>query len=807
MDLTAPRMVAGLAAMLILFVVHLHLWAMHRQRHLAMWTIGWGLALLRYCLLILLPPSFGDSYSAVIAAYTVTFALSLIFIVAGCYSLAGKKYPVWTIAVMALAFGWVATANQLHLGFMVGSMPAYLSLAYICFCGGSVLIGAEGLDRISRVSSGMAIIFAGVLLATAGPLYMDEIWFAQWGWLATGVIASWIGISLLVLYFQTQRQELESAQQVLTARERIYRLSANTMAEGLLVVDASLTVIFVNSQFRRILGLSAGQLDVGSDLRRALAGLKSEPLVRIFLSAADKDAANLQPLEIDSFVRPKGDEVSLRISPARLRDQDGSFEGTVFLLTDNTESRASARELSENRQLLHSIFSSMDEAVVSLTADFKHVLFSNHAADEILGLSEMINTTGDFNLLELVHPEDRRFVEKGIDELCQSGSAQWEHRVVSRDGSQRMVRSRARYSPALGRSPARIDILVSDITGIRRAEKEIAERRWYFQALYENSMDPIVILDRDRVILDANPAAQKMFGSEAKDLIGQSTLIAHLDEDMFVGFAEDAHSQVASKGFWRGEWPLRDKKNNLVAMEISISTLKWGGDGLPDVMMAIMRDITQRTRYEQRLQDALAEKEILLREIHHRVKNNMQVIQSLLWMQASKLSDPGVEKILQEVERRISAMSLVHETLYQTDNIAVLDMEQYIRRLCGGLKQAFDSTASNVRWNIAADSIQLDLDKAMSFGLVLNELLTNSLKHAFNGVGGTIVINARDIGGSLAEVSVADNGKGISDFAEQQSNTLGLTLVRGLVERQLQGQLQINRGQGTEFVIRFSTID
>ena len=807
MDLTAPRMVAGLAAMLILFVVHLHLWVMHRQRHLALWTIGWGLALMRYGLLILLPPSLGGSYSFVTAAYTIIFALSLTSIVAGCYALAEKKFPLWIIAVTALAFGWVATANQLNLDFLISSMPAYLSLAYICFCGGSVLIGSESLDRVARVSSGMTLIFAGVMLATAGPIYMDEVWFVQWGWMATDILSSWIGISLLVLYFQTQRQELESAQRVLTARERIYRLSANTMAEGLLVVDASLTVLFVNNQFRRILGLSAGQLDVGSDLRRALTGLKSEPLVRIFLSAADKDAASIQPLEIDSFVRPRGDEVSLRISPARLRDQDGWFEGTVFLVTDITESRASARELAENRQLLQGIFSTMDEAVISLTADFKQILFFNQAADEILGLSEMTQAAGDAGLLDLVHPADRAFIEKGLEELLQSGSALWEHRVVSRGGSQRMVRSRARYSPSLGRSPARIDILVTDVTGIRLAEKELAERRWYFQALYENSMDPIIILDHDRIILDANPAAQKMFGSESRDLVGQSTKFAHLDEDMFASFGEDAHAQVASKGFWRGEWPLRDRMNKQIAMEICISTLRWGGDGLPTLMMAIMRDITERTRYERRLQDALAEKEVLLREIHHRVKNNMQVIQSLLWMQAAKLSDPGIEKILQEVERRISAMSLVHETLYQTDNIAALDLERYIRRLCGGLKQAFDGSAGNVQWNIAADPIQLDLDKAMSFGLVLNELLTNSLKHAFNGAGGVISINARAIGESLAEVSVADNGKGISDFAEQHSDTLGLTLVRGLVERQLQGQLQINRGQGTEFIIRFSSMD
>lgn len=807
MDWIAPRMVAGLAAMVILFAVHLHLWVMHRQRHLALWTAAWGLALLRYGLLVALPPTLGVGYSYVVAAYTIVFAASTVFLVAGNYALAEKEYPRWTLVALVFAYAWVATASSLGFDFLVSALPSYLTLAYICFCGGSVLISAEKLDHYSRISAGMAMIMAGVMLATAGPLFMDEKWFAQWGWLSTGAISSWIGISLLVLYFQTQRQELEAAQKALAARERIYRLCANTMAEGLLVVDASLTVRFINAQFLRILGLSASQLEVGGDLRHALAGLKSEPLIRMFLSAADKESKRLQPIEIDSFVRPKGDEVSLRISPARFSDESGWFEGTVFLLTDITESKASERELIENRQLLHGIFSSMDEAVISLSVDCKEVLFFNQSADDLFGVSELVQKHGQADLAAFLYVDDHSAFKNMFDELLVTGSVQWEHRVVSRTGEKRVARSRASFSPASGKFPARIDFLISDITSMRRAEKEIAERRWYFQSLYESSMDPIIIMGRDRVIMDANPAAKAMFGFEGAEVIGKSTVVAHLDDEMFLNFGDVAHSQVVSKGYWRGEWPLRTKGGESISMEISISVLKWGADGLPELMMAILRDITERTRYEKRLQNALAEKEVLLKEIHHRVKNNMQVVQSLLWMQASKLNNRDIEKVLHEVERRISAMSLVHETLYQTDNIAALDMEQYIRRLCGGLRQAFDSVDNNVQWNISADAVKLDLDKAMSFGLVLNELLTNSLKHAFNGNGGTITINVRNIDGGLVEISVSDDGKGISDFAEQRNDNMGLVLVRGLVERQLQGQLQINRGQGTEFVIRFSVFD
>lgn len=800
-------MVAGLSAMVIIFAVHVHLWAMHRQRLLALWTAAWGLALLRYAMLVFLPASLGGFYSLIIAAYTITFAAGLVLLTAGNYVLAGRRFPRWTLATLALAFAWVFTANRLGLDFIVETLPVYCSMAYLCFCGGAVLLGAENLHRFSRISAGMAMILSGLSMAVVGPLFMDEAWFAHWGWTITGVVYSWIGISLLVLYFQTQSQELEVAQKALAARERIYRLSANTMADGLLVVDDSLTVMYFNSQFQRIIGLGATQLSIGDDLRPALAALKSDSLAKVFLEAADKDLDRPRPIEIDSIVRSTGQEVSLRISPARLVDESGWFEGIVFLVTDITESRASARELAENRNLLHSIFSSMDEAVISLSADLGQVLYYNRSAAELTGLDAGMYSVSEFDYLTLLHPEDRASAGAFLKEMLQTGCAQWEHRVVSPSGQERTVRSRIKVSPAQGRAPARVDILLNDITEMRQAEKEIAERRWYFQALYENSMDPIIILNRDRVIIDANPAAKNISGLAGDGLVGSSTMDFHTDEAMFHRFAEEAHAMVRDRGYWRGAWPIRTQNYDDLYMEMSISVLRWGADGLPVLMMAIMRDITERTRYEQRLQGALAEKEVLLKEIHHRVKNNMQVVQSLLWMQAGKLKNPDIEKILQEVERRISAMSLVHETLYQTDNIASLDLGQYIQRLSSGLAQAFLNVSGNVQWNISADPIPLDLDKAMSFGLVLNELLTNSLKHAFSGAGGAITIKAKDIGGGLVEVVTADDGRGLGDQAETNCDTLGLALVRGLVERQLQGQLQINRGNGTEFVIRFSVTD
>jgi two-component sensor histidine kinase len=212
----------------------------------------------------------------------------------------------------------------------------------------------------------------------------------------------------------------------------------------------------------------------------------------------------------------------------------------------------------------------------------------------------------------------------------------------------------------------------------------------------------------------------------------------------------------------------------------------------------------QRVRNEEQIRASLKEKQILLQEINHRVKNNLAVIISLLNLQANKLGDEKVKAAFQESQARIRSMSLIHETLYQSDNLAELDLKKYIRSLVRAASNAYSHTSSRIRFEIRADKIDLPLDFTVPCGLVLNELVSNSIKHAFpHEKQGEIVITAQRENDEIVLI-VADNGVGFPhDVKSKKSETLGMFLVVRLVESQLKGAIDMKNENGAKVSIRF----
>ncbi len=219
-------------------------------------------------------------------------------------------------------------------------------------------------------------------------------------------------------------------------------------------------------------------------------------------------------------------------------------------------------------------------------------------------------------------------------------------------------------------------------------------------------------------------------------------------------------------------------------------------------------DITDRKHAEERMKAALNEKEILLREIHHRVKNNMQVILSLLNLQAANQSDTRVRALFEELRNRINAMSLIHETLHQSESLTRIDLQAYIQGLAAALLRMYEMQSRGIDLSVQARGVFISLDQAVPCGLIINELISNALKYAFpEGRGGQIRVEAADQG-SLFDLSVSDNGIGLpADLDIRNVSSLGLRLVLGLAESQLSGSIEIDRGRGTRFHIRFPHLD
>ena len=222
--------------------------------------------------------------------------------------------------------------------------------------------------------------------------------------------------------------------------------------------------------------------------------------------------------------------------------------------------------------------------------------------------------------------------------------------------------------------------------------------------------------------------------------------------------------------------------------------------GQPVLLQGVAFDITETKKAAEIVKSSLREKELLLKEIHHRVKNNLQITSSLLRLQAAKIPDAAVRQVLRESQDRIRSMALVHEMLYRSQDLARVDFPQYVRALVPQLFRSYNP-GGRIRYRVEIDEIVFGVDLAVPCGLIINELVANALKHAFPGDRrGEICVRMR-LDQDRYRLSVEDDGIGFpAGLDVSQTGTLGLQLVRTLTE-QIGGRLQEKTGQGTAFVI------
>lgn len=216
---------------------------------------------------------------------------------------------------------------------------------------------------------------------------------------------------------------------------------------------------------------------------------------------------------------------------------------------------------------------------------------------------------------------------------------------------------------------------------------------------------------------------------------------------------------------------------------------------------ALVSEVCQRTIAEERLKLLLHEKDVLIREIHHRVKNNLQVIVSLLYLQAKSTGDPACASALLDSQTRIKSMALIHENLYQSGDFSSVDLDRYLRNLAGNLMVAYGTDPAGILVITEAEDVRVTVTTAIPLGLIANELIANALKYAFTGRdGGEIILTAKREDAQIL-LSVRDNGRGIPpDLDWEHAPSLGFNLVRMLV-RQLRGTITLDRNSGTAFVI------
>lgn len=342
---------------------------------------------------------------------------------------------------------------------------------------------------------------------------------------------------------------------------------------------------------------------------------------------------------------------------------------------------------------------------------------------------------------------------------------------------------------------------------IRTLALKRAEAR--LENIVQTAPDAIISINEEHHVVMFNDAAEEMLGYERKDVVGKDINIFipskfHQSHKKSLQDFSPERNHHREMNIGRPIRAIRKNGKEFPA-EASISSAVVGEQ---QIMTVIMRDVTRRAEAEKLIKNSLFEKETLLQEIHHRVKNNLQIISSLLYLQGKKIDDPIIYKEFDESRNRIRSMALLHEKLYMTPNLAKINLGEYLDNLVEDVIGSYREQSTGVKFLRNLDNIWVNIETAMPCGLIINELVTNTIKYAFpNGEKGTVKINLHQMEEGEINLIIEDDGVGLpSDLDLENTDTLGLSLVTNLVS-QLGGTLNLNLENGTAYLIQFRQVE
>ena len=626
----------------------------------------------------------------------------------------------------------------------------------------------------------------------------------------------------------------------LKGAEQPYRILIEEMSEGAAILTADNAILYCNSGFagmlktplEKLMGTGIARYVVPADemvFRELLRqGRQSSSKGEIILLARDGTFVpthlSLNTLQMDNaqFVYLVATDLT---EQKRIQDELRSAR-------DDLEIRVEERtaELVKSEQRWATTLASIGDAVISTDTEGR-VTFMNAVAEVLTGwtlagalmrpLIEVFNIINGYTHEKADNPVSRVLKEGVIVGLAN-------HTIlVKKDGTEVSIDdSGAPIKDPEGKIIG-VVLVFRDITERKRAEEALKQSEERFRSIFSQSPIGIGVYDAKGMLIDLNEAAMAMYGIVHLDgilglrLFGSPTIseekivklrkgerireeIAYdFDKIRRLGFYETSKSGMSH--FDRIITPLHSSGGEPYGYLVQVQDIT-AQKQAQEVLFKAHDELEQRVQERTtQLMESLEEKEMLLREIHHRVKNNMQVISGLLMLQEEFSNDENVSEMLKESHNRIDSMALIHEKLYRSESLSKIDCKEYIDELVNALFYSYGITESKVGFKVNAENIYMGIDTAIPCGLIINELVSNSLKHAFPaGKKGEIEISLRSTDDNMIELLARDNGVGIPEGIDfRKTESLGLHIVNILVENQLHGEITMNRSSGTEFRIKF----
>lgn len=455
--------------------------------------------------------------------------------------------------------------------------------------------------------------------------------------------------------------------------------------------------------------------------------------------------------------------------------------------------------LKENEELYSSVVENSNDAIIIHHDGI--IKFVNSAVSQFIDIpkKEFIGK----NITDFVHPDDREIILERFKQRKARKKVEslYEISLVKKDDSILPAEINVSLIHYQGK-PAGL-VFIRNITERKKIEKELKESEARFRRSINQAPFPIMIHAEDGEIVLINDIWSEITGYQKEDIptieewtkkaYGKKKDVAKRDIDRLYD---------KKKSVKEGEYRIKTKKGQVRIWEFSSTPLGKMSDSRR-LVLGMAHDITERKKAEQQLRKSLEEKEVLLKEIHHRVKNNMQVISSLINIQARRIKDSKAREMFKATRNRIMSMVLAHERLYRSEDLTGIDFSKYIEQMAVHMMSYDIDSSKNIQLKRDVEKIFLDVTKAIPLGLITNELLTNSLKHAFtNKKQGEIKVKFYKKSNTY-HLSISDNGKGFpKDFDFRTAESMGLDLVNSLV-KQINGNIELHRDKGTFFKITF----
>ncbi|MCX7021435.1 MAG: PAS domain S-box protein [bacterium] len=488
-------------------------------------------------------------------------------------------------------------------------------------------------------------------------------------------------------------------------------------------------------------------------------------------------------------------------------NETGKATAIVWVSRDISESKKTEEELVESENRYRFLVENTLDLFYRVNLEDESYVYLSPAIEKVLGYTaeEFIEMAKTGEVAKRIHPDDMAMLLADAEKLRDNGRGALENPVIEyrlrhRDGEYRWLSdARQVVFDETGKATAIVGVS-RDISEQKRAEMALQVSEERYRTFTEEAQIGVYIYDNGRLLF-VNPAMERITGYSKAELLAMDTQRMEIPDERKTDNIREEIRQQKDENVHHYYMHLLRKDGEIAILEFQAHPIVFEGR---NVTFGNCTDITETKRNEERLREVIAEKEVLIREIHHRVTNNLQIISSLLYLGSEDLTESDAIAAFRESQNRIKIMAHIHEMLYQSQDTGSIYLPVYLADIVSSIFSSYSTNLGNLDFELDIDDVDLGIDTAIPLGLCVNELVANSIEHAFPDGKGRVSISVKKVGDGRLRLRIADSGIGIPEGTDLgKTKSLGLQLVKMMVE-QLQGELELHRKDPTAFTITFS---